>query len=193
MKKFIYLEGIVTADAAFDAFGKTLEELFENAALATAEVMADLKTVKTKTTKTIEITAENAEQLLFKFLDQIVFLKDSENILFKKFKVKIADGKQFKCREFHQYALPIGGRECDGIREHVKNHLSCLSHVTGVERGVKRHHDHQQFLTLEAECIGEKINQETQKLRNDVKAVTYHDFKLEQTKQGWRARVILDI
>jgi len=142
MKKYAYLEGIVTADAAFDAFGKTAEKLFENAALATSEIMVDFKTLKTKITKKIVLTAENNEQLLFKFLDQIVFLKDSEQLLFKKFKVKIAQDKP---------------------------------------------------CTLEADCIGDKISQETQKLRNDIKAVTYHNFKLEQTKQGWKARVVLDI
>lgn len=142
MKKYIYLEGIVTADAAFDAFGKTLAELFENSALATANTMADLKTLQAKITKKIEITADDTEKLLFKFLDQIVFLKDSEQLLFKKFNVKISEGKQLK---------------------------------------------------LEATCFGDKINPEKQKLRNDVKAVTYHNFKVQQAQNGWKARVILDI
>ncbi len=142
MKKYVYLEGLVTADAAFDAFGKTIEEVFENCALATAGIMIDFKTLKTKITKKIIIVAENEEKLLFNFLDQIIFLKDSEQLLFKKFKVKITNAKQFR---------------------------------------------------LESDCIGDKINQETQKLGNDLKAVTYHNFKLEQTKQGWSARIVLDI
>lgn len=141
MKKYEYIEGIVTADAAFDAYGKDLNELFANAALATTELMVDHKTLKGTLTKTFEINAENTEQLLFKFLDQIIFLKDTEQLLFKTFKITINE-KESK---------------------------------------------------LTAECKGDKINREKQKLGTDVKAITYHYFKVEQTKQGWKARVVVDI
>ena len=40
---------------------------------------------------------------------------------------------------------------------------------------------------------GDKINKETQELRNDVKAVTMHMFKIEKTKGGYKATIILDI
>ena len=51
----------------------------------------------------------------------------------------------------------------------------------------------QKNFELQAECRGDRINPEKQKLGNDIKAVTYHDFKVEQQKGGWKARVILDI
>ncbi|MBI4141739.1 archease [Candidatus Woesearchaeota archaeon] len=141
MKKYEYIEGIVIADAAFDAYGKDLNELFENAALAVTELMVDLKTLKQSATKKFEINAENVEKLLFKFLDQIIFLKDTEQLLFKTFKIKINEKES----------------------------------------------------TLTAECKGDKINREKQKLGTDVKAVTYHNFKVEKIEQGWKARVIVDI
>jgi len=46
---------------------------------------------------------------------------------------------------------------------------------------------------LKCECFGEKINPEKQELLVDVKAVTMHKFKIEETKNGWKARVVLDI
>ncbi len=44
-------------------------------------------------------------------------------------------------------------------------------------------------------CIayGEKIDVSKHELLVDVKAVTMHKFKIEETKNGWKARVVLDI
>lgn len=46
---------------------------------------------------------------------------------------------------------------------------------------------------LHAKVRGEKINPERHELRSDVKAVTYHLFKLRRDKGGWIATVVLDI
>ena len=47
---------------------------------------------------------------------------------------------------------------------------------------------------LEADVKGETISPKHHELRADVKAVTYHQFIVEQTPEGkWRARVVLDI
>ena len=44
MKKYKFFDH--TADVLFEAYGNTLGELFENAALATQETQADLKGIK---------------------------------------------------------------------------------------------------------------------------------------------------
>lgn len=40
---------------------------------------------------------------------------------------------------------------------------------------------------------GEEINTKTHEMLVDVKAVSWHMFKVEQTRDGWRAFVILDV
>jgi SHS2 domain-containing protein len=40
---------------------------------------------------------------------------------------------------------------------------------------------------------GEPLDVERHHQRADVKAVTLHDFAIEQTESGWKARVLLDI
>jgi SHS2 domain-containing protein len=40
---------------------------------------------------------------------------------------------------------------------------------------------------------GEPLDVERHHQRADVKAVTLHDFSIEQTESGWKARVLLDI
>jgi SHS2 domain-containing protein len=46
---------------------------------------------------------------------------------------------------------------------------------------------------VKATAEGEPLDAERHWQRADVKAVTLHDFSVEQTKGGWKARVLLDI
>jgi len=46
---------------------------------------------------------------------------------------------------------------------------------------------------LKAMAEGEPLDVERHHQRADVKAVTLHDFFVERTENGWRARVLLDI
>ncbi|MBU1201957.1 MAG: archease [Nanoarchaeota archaeon] len=97
--KFEYLEDVATADIAFRARGKNLNELFENCALATTDTMVDTKTVKPKVTKTITLEHNDLEQLLFLFLSEITYFKDAELLFFSKFKVNI-DGNKLKAKMY---------------------------------------------------------------------------------------------
>lgn len=47
--------------------------------------------------------------------------------------------------------------------------------------------------TLAGTLIGEPVNQATHALRNDVKGVTKHLYRLHQDNGRWRARVVLDV
>jgi SHS2 domain-containing protein len=85
-----FLEDISIADVAFEAQGKTLEELFKEAALAVTNTMVkDVRSIEQKTTKNIEVRAENVEMLLFHFLQELIFCKDAELLLFNKFDLAI--------------------------------------------------------------------------------------------------------
>jgi SHS2 domain-containing protein len=48
-------------------------------------------------------------------------------------------------------------------------------------------------VVLTANAVGEKINRQKHRLVVDVKAVTLHCFKVEETPQGCVATVVLDI
>lgn len=86
MKKFTFLSH--TADIKFQAFGKTLEECFENSGLATANSIFDGK-VKNKKIKKIKVKGNNLISLLYNFLDEVIYLFDAENFLIGELKVKI--------------------------------------------------------------------------------------------------------
>jgi len=81
-----------TADVKFQSFGKSLEEAFENAALATFNIMYDGK-VASKKKKKIKVKGKDLENLLYNFIEELLFLLDSENFFLSSVKVKIKDLK----------------------------------------------------------------------------------------------------
>jgi SHS2 domain-containing protein len=88
MKKFEFLAH--TADAKFRAFGHTLEEAFSNAALATASLMWDWEKVERRTKRKVKVEGKDLKQLLCSFLEEIIYLLDSEMFLLSSVdKVKI--------------------------------------------------------------------------------------------------------
>jgi SHS2 domain-containing protein len=46
---------------------------------------------------------------------------------------------------------------------------------------------------LKATCWGEPLDRDRHQLEHEVKAITYHGLKIEQTPDGWLAEVIVDI
>ena len=93
---FEYLEDEVTADIAFRARGKTLNELFASAALAVSSTMVDFDTLEEKAHYTFTIESDDLEMLLFKWLGELIAQKDIDGMVFKRFDVniqKIDDGR----------------------------------------------------------------------------------------------------
>jgi SHS2 domain-containing protein len=91
MKTFELLD-IATADMAFAAYGKTLEEMYVNAAKALMSVMFEGKVGK-KIRKIIEVEAEEETVLLHDWLQEVLYALDTEHIIFSDFKVKLGKGK----------------------------------------------------------------------------------------------------
>lgn len=132
-------EDVATADVAFEAEAATLEKLCEAAGDATTSIMINPATLKEKKDKKFSVTGETPEKLLINFLNEIIYIKDAEQLVFKR------------------YSVSIKG-----------NVLHCVAR-------------------------GDSLNFKKQEHRVDVKAATYHMFKVTQEKNGWKAFVILDI
>ncbi len=86
-----FLEDVAIADVAFEADGKTLVELFSNAALAVTNTMVkDVGTVAQKVIKNFSLEADDPEMLLYRFLQELVFYKDAELLLFSGYGLSIS-------------------------------------------------------------------------------------------------------
>ena len=84
--EFKYLEH--TADLKFQAFGKNLKHAFQNAAKAMFNSMVPLKQITPKIEKSLEITSESIESLLFDWLSELLTVHDTDNLLFSQFTIK---------------------------------------------------------------------------------------------------------
>ncbi len=91
MKSFEYLEH--TADVKFRAYGRSLEETFENAGLAMVAAMIDLSAVRAEETWSVEIEAESLENLLYEWLSETLYLFEVELAVFSKFEVTLEEGE----------------------------------------------------------------------------------------------------
>lgn len=85
-----YIEGLTVADVAFEATGKDFSELCESAAKAVTNAMIENpSSIKEKESKLVVVSADDEEKLLHELLDEIIFLKDAENMAFNSFSAKL--------------------------------------------------------------------------------------------------------
>src|SRR5438132_13817635 len=79
-----FLEDIAIADIAFDAWGRELSELFAATADATTNVMIDnLDAIEPRESRTIALKSDQLDLLLFDFLNELIYLKDCEQLLLR--------------------------------------------------------------------------------------------------------------
>jgi SHS2 domain-containing protein len=94
-----FLEDISRADVAFEATADSLEELMRDAARAVTETQVDIGKVQKRRERRISVEAENVEELLYKFLDELIFIKDTEQLVFCEFDVAVEEkAKTFRLR-----------------------------------------------------------------------------------------------
>ena len=100
-----FLEDIATADIAFHAWGSDLEELFTSAGDATMNTMIDnLEAIASQETRTFSLENDALDMLLFNFLQEFIYYKDSEQLLLRAQKVQIEE----KNGEYHLSAVTQG-------------------------------------------------------------------------------------
>jgi len=89
--KFEFLEH--TADILIAAHGQSLEEAFENAALAMFEVMTDTTKVNPAEEDTVEVDAEDEYALLYSWLEALLIKFEVKGMLYSKFKISNLEDK----------------------------------------------------------------------------------------------------
>ena len=83
--KFEFLEH--TADVYIASYGKTIEEAFENAAIAMFEVMTDTKKVKSTLEDSILVKGKDDLELLYNWLEILIVNFETKNRLYSKFNI----------------------------------------------------------------------------------------------------------
>lgn len=75
------------ADTGFRAYGKTLEEAFENAGLALTEIYADPEKVTPTQEMEISVSSEDLKALLYDWLDELIYLHDGKDLIISEFTI----------------------------------------------------------------------------------------------------------
>ncbi|MBT6995289.1 archease [Candidatus Woesearchaeota archaeon] len=94
--KFKYLPH--TADAKFIAYGNDIDEVFANSALAMFNILGDTNKVKITKKIKVNLDGKNYESLLRDFLEELLFLLETEKLfLFRVKDLKISSKFNLSC------------------------------------------------------------------------------------------------
>ena len=134
--KYEYFD--VTADIGFYAYGKSLEEVYENAGLAMFDVITDIGKVKKDEVEEFEIVSEDLVSLLYDYLEELLFLQDTELLFFSDFKVNIEKIE-------------------DKNSSHLENYkLTCCAYGEEINWDVHAHKSEVKAITFHKMCVKEE-------------------------------------
>ena len=85
-----------TADTGLVAYGKTLAEAFANAAYGMFSIITDLRKVREVDARMVEVSEADSERLLCEWLNNLIYLFDTEALLFKRFEIIEFGGRKLK-------------------------------------------------------------------------------------------------
>jgi SHS2 domain-containing protein len=85
MKTFEIMEH--TADIGIIAYGADLKQVFSHAAEGLFSLIVDLETVKEKSMRPVEVNASDIEMLLASWLNEMIFVFDTEYLVIKRFEI----------------------------------------------------------------------------------------------------------
>ncbi|HAG85443.1 MAG TPA: archease [Cyanobacteria bacterium UBA12227] len=107
-----FLEDVATADIAFRATGKDLEEVFKSAGDATLNAMIEnIEAIAPTTERTFTLENEALDLLLFNFLQEFIYYKDSELLLLRANQIQIEEKD-----ELHHLTAITKGEQLDPNR-----------------------------------------------------------------------------
>lgn len=119
-----------TADIGIQAYGRTLDELFIAAAQGVESVMVEPEQISNVTSCAIDVEGHDRLSLLISWLNELIFLFDTEYLLFRTFEI-------VSMTETH-----LSGRASGEIYDRQRHDLSsAVKAVTWHEASISRHDD----------------------------------------------------
>ena len=109
-----------TADVGIVAYGADVSQAFTNAARALFSLITELDDVEECLHRDIELTASDEESLLVEWLNELIYLFDTENIVFKRFDVTKLNNTQLKARSY--------GEKVDSSKHRLKTGVKAATY-----------------------------------------------------------------
>ncbi len=92
--RYKFIEDL-TSDVMFEAYGKTVEELFVNASLALFEVVCQIKKIKPEKSINVKAEGEDLKDLLYNWLSNLLAQSEINELFFCKFDIKIKKNSKY--------------------------------------------------------------------------------------------------
>jgi len=116
-----------TADIGIRAYGNSLGEAFANAAYGMFSLITDLDTVGETVCHTIEIEASDEQELLVSWLNELLYLLDTEGILFGSFQISTISNGMLQAKACGEKVKPS--------RHTIKTSIKAATyHMLSIER-----------------------------------------------------------
>jgi len=117
-----------TADVGIVAYGADVSQAFANAARALFSLITELDDVAEVLHRDVELTAPDEEGLLVEWLNELIYLFDTENIIFKRFDIIKLNNTQLKARSY--------GEKVDKSKHKLKTGVKAATyHMLKVDKG----------------------------------------------------------
>ena len=109
-----------TADVGIIAHGTDIKQAFASAATGLFSLITELDDVQEALYRDIEVTATDKESLLVEWLNELIYLFDTEYIIFKRFDITELNDKRLKARSY--------GERVDSSRHKLKTGVKAATY-----------------------------------------------------------------
>lgn len=109
-----------TADLALLVRGRDLAGLFLNAALGLASLLIDVQSVERRVERLVDLNAEDTEELLIGWLQEILYLLESRREIHVDFRVEEISGRHLRA--------VCSGETLDRNRHHIKAEIKAATY-----------------------------------------------------------------
>ena len=124
--EFEILEHI--ADTGIIAYGSNLKKAFENAAKGMFNLITDIEVIQINQTRNIEVDSPDIESLLVNWLNELIYIFDTENLVFRQFKITHLDSSSL--------SAIADGQRIDPSRHELKTGIKAATyHMLKIEEG----------------------------------------------------------
>ena len=103
--KYRFIDDL-TSDVMFEAYGKDLKEVFENAAEALFTVICQIDKVGHKIEKEIVVQSEDTRNLMIDWLQELIARVDVEELFFSRFEIQKITPTILKAKVYGEEAKP---------------------------------------------------------------------------------------
>ena len=109
-----------TADVGIAAWGADLKQAFAASGRGLLSLIVDLRTVRERLEREIEITAADRESLLVEWLNELIYLFDTELLLLRRFEITRLTNRQLTARAY--------GEPVNTTRHHLKTGIKAATY-----------------------------------------------------------------